>query len=153
MRIIPFDPYGAFPPQGVQKDLHSNIPLNQKISDEIAKNEAMRLALLAIADKEKEEKKRKHRFKILNRKQAKVLLSQLCNVDLDFKSLKNAGCEDKDEEPSEKSFDISGSKKPIKIGTSAAQAIANAAETWVIARNRGVLDMASLLFWSKDEDS
>lgn len=153
MRIIPFDPYGAFPPQGVQKDPHSNIPLNQKISDEIAKNEAMRLALLAIADKEKEEKKRKHRFKILNRKQAKVLLSQLCNVDLDFKSLKNAGSEDKDEEPSEKSFDISGSKKPIKIGASAAQAIANAAEAWVIARNRGVLDMASLLFWSKDEDS
>ncbi|WP_139414657.1 hypothetical protein [Chlamydia abortus] len=153
MRIIPFDPYGAFPPQGVQKDPHSNIPLNQRISDEIAKNEAMRLALLAIADKEKEEKKRKHRFKILNRKQAKVLLSQLCNVDLDFKSLKNAGCEDKDEEPSEKSFDISGSKKPIKIGVSAAQAIANAAEAWVIARNRGVLDMASLLFWSKDEDS
>lgn len=57
MRIIPFDPYGAFPPQGAQKDPHSNIPLNQKISDEIAKNEAMRLALLAIADKEKEEKR------------------------------------------------------------------------------------------------
>ncbi|AFS26927.1 hypothetical protein B711_0525 [Chlamydia psittaci CP3] len=31
--------------------------MNQKISDEIAKNEAMRLALLAIADKEKEEKR------------------------------------------------------------------------------------------------
>ncbi|MEF9519943.1 hypothetical protein SBV45_04480 [Chlamydia crocodili] len=159
MRILPFDPYGAFPPQGVSKDPHSNIPLNQKISDEIAKNEAMRLALLAIADQEKDERQRRHRFKILNRKQAKVLLSQLRNVDLDFRSLKNAGFkededsqEDRESQKQEKTFNIARSKKPVKIGASAAQAIANAAEAWVIARNRGVLDMASLLFWNKDDE-
>ncbi|AAP05198.1 hypothetical protein [Chlamydia caviae] len=160
MRILPFDPYGALPPQGVNKDPHSNIPLNQKISDEIAKNEAMRLALLAITDQEKDKRKRKHRFKILNRKQAKVLLSQLRNVDLDFQSLKNAGLkeeEDNEEDNEEsskqgKTFHIASSKKPVKIGASAAQAIADAAEAWVIARNRGVLDMASLLFWHKDDE-
>ncbi|WP_348663999.1 hypothetical protein [Chlamydia vaughanii] len=161
MRIIPFDPYGAMPPQQTQKDPHSHTSLNRRISDEIAKNEAMRLALLAIADQEKDERQRKHRYKILNRKQAKVLLSQLRNVDLDFQNLKNRVSreeEESDEEGREEDsrkepiFEVSKNKKPIKIGASAAQAIANAAEAWVIARNRGVLDMASLLFWHKDDE-
>ncbi|BAE81327.1 conserved hypothetical protein [Chlamydia felis Fe/C-56] len=161
MRIIPFDPYGAFPPQGTCKDPHSQTPLNQKISDEIARNEAMRLALLAIADQEKGEKQRQHRIKILNRKQARVLLSQLRHVDLDFRRLKNKGYKEKEDQEDdsqesskkERSFNVAKNKKTVKIGASAAQAIANAAEAWVIARNRGVLDMASLLFWHKDDES
>lgn len=159
MRILSFDPYGAMPSQTIQKDSKQHqMTLNQRISDEIAKNEAIRLALLAIADQEKDRKRQQHKFKILNKKQANILLSQLRNLDLDFQHLMHPKAKNKHQEEQKKekqkrvSFKIAKGKKTFKINTSAAQAIANAAEAWVIARNRGVLDMASLLFWSKDDE-
>lgn len=157
MRILSFDPYGAMPPQAIQQDSKQHqMTLNQRIADEIAKNEAIRLALLAIADQEKDRKRQQHKFKILNKKQANILLSQLRNLDLDFQHLIHPKAKNKHQEEQNKqkkvSFKIAKGKKTFKINTSAAQAIANAAEAWVIARNRGVLDMASLLFWSKDDE-
>ncbi|AHK63129.1 hypothetical protein BOKEGFJH_00250 [Chlamydia avium] len=157
MRILPFDPYGAIPPQKIQQDSkhHNQMTLHEKITDEIAKNEAIRLALLAISDQEQDRQRRQHRFKMLNKKQARVLLSQLRNLNLDFEFLTNpkSGRNHRDQQNEKNvSFKIAKGRKTFKIDTSAAKAIANAAEAWVIARNRGVLDMASLLFESKDDE-
>ncbi|WP_100934715.1 hypothetical protein [Candidatus Chlamydia corallus] len=160
MRIIRFDPYGALSTQNIARDSHQNSPLAEKISDEIATNEAIRLALLAIGDREQEEKKQKHRYKLLGQKQAKVLLSQLRHVRLDFKKLHDGSKkkEDRDEEKDEKkqqkrSIKIIKKKKNISLGAAASQAIAAAGEAWVIARNKGVLELASNLFYQKDEEA
>lgn len=156
MRILSFDSYGAIPPQQIHQDSkQQQTTLNQRISDEIAKNEAIRLALLAIADQEQDKQRRQHRFKMLNKKQAHVLLSQLRHLNLDFKYLANPQPKKHNQDTKKKktSFTIAKGKKTFRLGASAAQAIAHAAEAWVIARNRGVLDMASLLFWNKDDES
>lgn len=52
MRIIPFDPYGSMAFQAIAKDPQErkNGSISEKISEEIARNEALRMALLAIAD-------------------------------------------------------------------------------------------------------
>lgn len=61
MRIIPFDPYGSMAFQAIAKDPQErkNGSISEKISEEIARNEALRMALLAIADQEDKEKKQK----------------------------------------------------------------------------------------------
>lgn len=166
MKILCFDPYGSFPCQGTGKDPHqenSYFPLSMKISAEIAKNEAIRMALLAIGEQEKENKKNRHRFKLLNQKQVKVFLSQLRNVQLDFRKLrgdKDHHKKDKDRDPRKRKEEdsehcskvkITGKKK-IHLGTAASQAIAAAAEAWVIARNKGVLEMTFSLFQKKDDE-
>ncbi|CRI32831.1 Uncharacterized protein BN1224_CV14_A_03400 [Chlamydia pneumoniae] len=158
MRIIRFDPYGALSAQSIAKDSRQNSPLVEKISEEIATNEAIRLALLAIGDREQEEKKQRHRYKLLGQKQAKVLLSQLRHVHLDFKKLycdsKKKEDQEKDEKNKQKrSIKVTKKKKGISLGAAASQAIAAAAEAWVIARNKGVLETASTLFYQKDEEA
>ncbi|WP_201457151.1 hypothetical protein [Chlamydia sp. 17-3921] len=155
MKINGFDPYGTFLPQEVAKDSHQGAPtLSKKISEEIATNEAIRLALLAISDQEQENKKNKHRFKLLNQKQAKILLSQLRHVQLDFRKLRGDKEKDQQEEkePEKYSQVKASGKKKICLGASASQAIAAAAEAWVIARNKGILDMATTIFWKKDNE-
>ncbi|SPN73474.1 hypothetical protein C10C_0301 [Chlamydia serpentis] len=156
MRIIRFDPYGAVLAQNVGRDSQQNLPLAKKISEEIATNEAIRLALLAIGDREKEEKKQKHRYKLLGQKQAKILLSQLRHVRLDFKTLRNFNRKKEDQEQDEKNKKRPcvkvTKKKSISLGAAASQAIAAAAEAWVIARNKGILETASTLFYQKDEE-
>lgn len=121
MRILSFDPYGAMPSQTIQQDSKQHqMTLNQRISDEIAKNEAIRLALLAIADQEKDRKRQQHKFKILNKKQANILLSQLRNLDLDFQHLMHPKAKNKHQEEQKKekqkrvSFKIAKGKKLLK---------------------------------------
>ncbi|WP_066483470.1 hypothetical protein [Candidatus Chlamydia sanziniae] len=160
MRIFGFSPYGIIRAEKVIKDTRQDPTLMVKISKEIAANEAIRLALLAISDQEKE-KKRHHHFKLLSQKQANVLLSQLRHLHLDFSRLRSKekydrkGSQDSEEKKERKkkhSVQVVGKKKKISIGTSASQAIAAAAEAWVIARNQGILDMASMLFYQKDNE-
>ncbi|EPP35665.1 hypothetical protein CP10139811_0068 [Chlamydia ibidis] len=155
MRILPFDAYGSVVAQGVAQDpKERNLSLLDKVSEEIARNEAMRLALIAIADREQEKKKKQHRYKILNRKQASVLLSQLKNLEIDFDLLQKTYPIDFDDQRKKREIKLkdSNTKRLIRIKSSAAQAIADAAEAWVIARNKGILDMASILFCNRDSD-
>lgn len=50
MRIIPFDPYGSMAFQAIAKDPQErkNGSISEKISEEIARNEALRMALLLL---------------------------------------------------------------------------------------------------------
>lgn len=160
MRIIPFDPYGSMAFQAIAKDPQErkNGSISEKISEEIARNEALRMALLAIADQEDKEKKQKHRFKILTKKQTRILLGQLRHFRLDFQKLQ-AGVviewswDDKSERSKSLGSRITRkSKKTICISAAAAQAIAHTAEAWVIARNEGILEMTLSLFQHKDNE-
>ncbi len=154
MRILRFDPYGSLEVNsfsGNPKQL--DYSLGEKISSEISRNEALRLALLVIADQEQEQRQKRHRFKILQQKQKKILLSQLRHFRLDFRTLRR---EDESEDAAEKrnvAFEVPGKKKVVKMTPAASRAIAHAAEAWVIARNKGVLDMAVSLFLAKDENN
>lgn len=58
MRIIPFDPYGSMAFQGIAKDPqeHKSTSISEKIAEEISRNESLRMALLAIAEQEDQEK-------------------------------------------------------------------------------------------------
>lgn len=150
MRILPFDCYGVLSSQSVSGEHPQKLPIGERIAEEIAKNEALRAALLAIADQEREQSQKRRSFKVLSRRQARILLSQLRNVNLDFHRLKQhpEGGRGSKHKPK---FICSKKKRNIRIGASASMAIANAAEAWVMARNRGILDVASVLFLSKDQ--
>lgn len=158
MRIIPFDPYGSMIFQGIAKDPQErkSTSISEKIAEEIARNESLRMALLAIAEQEDREKKQRHRFKILTKKQTKVLLGQLRHFRLDFQKLQMGGTIEwswDDETEHSKSLGsriTKKTKKSIRIGSAAAQAIAHAAEAWVIARNEGILEMTLSLFPNKE---
>ena len=93
MRIIPFDPYGSMIFQEIAKDPQErkSTSISEKIAEEISRNESLRMALLAIAEQEDREKKQRHRFKILTKKQTKVLLGQLRHFRLDFQKLQMGG--------------------------------------------------------------
>ncbi|MBQ8498396.1 hypothetical protein [Chlamydia sp.] len=161
MRIIPFDPYGLMAFQAIAKDPHERHSgsISEKIAEEISRNEALRMALLVIADQEDKEKKQGHKFKILTKKQTKVLLSQLRHFRFNFHKLQQGTgiveCSWDDETERFKSLGsriTRKSKKAIRIGTAAAQAIAHAAEAWVIARNERVLEMTLSLFHNKEDE-
>lgn len=148
MRISHFDPFGPiFTHPTEQKNPEQKLSLHQKISEEIARNEAMRLALLAMSDQEKDRRRRRRKFRILNRKQANVLFSQLRHVGLDVKRFLNG--EDKELEEKEFAFRLSKGKKTVKIQASAVMAIAAAGEAWVAARNRDLSEVVSNLFYTK----
>lgn len=160
MRIIPFDPYGSIPFQEIAKDPQERKSgnISEKIAEEIARNEALRMALLVIAEQEDKEKRQKHRFKILTKKQTRVLLGQLRHFRLDFQKLQMGGSvewswDDESEHPKSLGKRITKkSKKSIRIGATAAQAIAHAAEAWVISRNEGILEMTLTLFQNNKGD-
>lgn len=154
MRInIHFNPYGHIGSEPIV-DQRSTIPsATDNLSKEIAKNEAIIAALLAIIDQEEKEKKeKKHRFQFLNKKQqAKVLLSNLNNIKFNFCNHVNS-TKEKVSDRKQKAFIVCKNKQKLEIGCSAAQAIAQAAEAWIVARNTELLEVAASLFFATTND-
>lgn len=125
-----------------------------KLSKEIEKNAAIIAALLAITDQEEKERKKKHRFQFLNKKQqVKVLLSNLHNIQFNFCTHVQSN-KKKESEHKRKVLVISknNQSKQFRIGCSAARAIAQAAESWVVARHTELLEVAASLFFATKND-
>lgn len=152
---VNFNPYGYIGSEQIGEQRSANQPLVlDNLSKEIAKNAAIIAALLAIIDQEEKEKKEKrHRFQFLNKKQqVKVLLSNLHNIRFNFC---NHVQSKQSNNQHQKSIIVcqNHKKKYFKIGCSAAQAIAQAAEAWVVARNKELLEVASSLFFATKNDN
>ncbi|WP_213357770.1 hypothetical protein [Chlamydiifrater phoenicopteri] len=156
---IHFNPYGQILSFGASQGNSSNGEGKdsvRKIVGEIAST-AIKHALIASVENISDRKSRKHRFRLISKKkQAKIILSALKNIHLDsaiFKSMDNY--EKKKRDPGNRCvvWDVRSRKCkfPIRIGKKAAEAISEAAEYWVIARNNGLLEMADTLFFQKYE--
>lgn len=157
MRVNNFNPYGCIysEPSTKQNQQH-NEAFAKQISKNVVRNGAVIAALLAAIDCDQEKnKKKQHRFRVLNKKkQARLLLASLNHIQ--FGILKYVQSEERVGQEKKKEFLICQTKncnRNFTISNSAVKAITNAAEAWVIARNKELSETASLLFWAKEQEN
>lgn len=157
MRVNNFNPYGCINCEQTSKQSqHQPDDTTAHISKNIMKNEAVIAALLAAIDRDQREKnkKKKYSIRLLNKKkQARLLLSSLCHIK--FGLFRYAHHSDDGSDKEKKEFFIcctKNCKRSFNISNSAAKAIMNAAEAWVLARNKELSETASLLFFAKENE-
>ncbi|WP_213318413.1 hypothetical protein [Chlamydiifrater volucris] len=157
---IHFNPYGQILACGLSQGDSSNgggDKTVRKVVEEIAST-AIKHALISSVENVGDRRSKKHRFRVISKKkQAKIILSALKNIHLDsviFKSLSGHKVKKLSSNGHYSVWDVrkKKNKTPIRIGKKAAEAISEAAEYWVIARNNGLLEMADSLFFQKYEN-